>query len=171
MNRLGTTICMIGLLLPTACGEGQDLSQAEAQHWLPRATPDLEKVIGLLRTCQPRRPSDYHVIWVEGEGGSEVADCSLGKDAALGELKQTMKKAGVIGVDYWPSGSAEPPVPWAEFILFRDGIATSGSLTSVIYRAEPQPCSEEREGSDGFSVVTKPLTGPPCHWFWRRSAN
>lgn len=172
MNRLVRLACIwIGVLLLSACAEGRDTSENEAREWLPGAAPTLKRAIVLLRTCQPRRPSGYNVIWVSGEGGDEVAHCSFGNDSALTQLKNSLEETGAIGVDYWPSGRDTQPVPWAEFILFRTGIATSGSMTSVIYHAEPQPCSEQREGSDGFSVVTKPLTETPCHWFWRHSSN
>jgi hypothetical protein len=56
-----------------------------------------------------------------------------------------------------------------EFVLFREGIATSGSSTSVIYKAQPQPCVDKVEGDDSFRVTDRPIAPAPCHWFWSRS--
>ncbi len=151
------------------CAEGWKASEAESRDWLPGALPHLNRVISLLRTCQPTRPSGYNNIWVDGSNDDELPHCAFGDDSGIEEIRSRLKQAGVLGVAYWPSGSPRKRVNWAEFILFREGMVTSGSSTSVTYKVQPEPCVGTTEGDDSFRVTSRSITPAPCRWFWTRS--
>lgn len=151
------------------CAEGWKASEAESRSWLPSAFPHLNRVIVLLRTCQPRRPSGYNNIWVDGSSDDEVPHCVFGDDKAIKDIRSELEKAGALGVRYWPSANPHKRVAWAEFILFREGIVTSGSSTSVTYKAQPQSCADKIEGDQSFRVTSRAITAAPCRWFWTRS--
>ena len=157
------------MLALAGCAEGWKGSEAETRNWLPGAFPHLKRVIILLRTCQPKRPSGYHNIWVDGSNDDEKPHCSFGGDSGIDEIRSELKQASVLGVAYWPSGSPRQHVNWAEFILFREGMVTSGSSTSVRYKAEPQPCAGNTEGDESFHQTERSITPAPCRWFWTRS--
>jgi hypothetical protein len=156
-------------LVLVGCAQGWKASEAESRSWLPGASPHLKRVIVLLRTCQPRRPSDYNNIWVDRSNDDERPHCSFGDDSGIEDIRSELKQAGVLGVSYRPSGNPRRRVDWVEFVLFREGIATSGSSTSVTYHAQPQPCVDKVEGDDRFRVTDRPIAPAPCHWFWTRS--
>lgn len=151
------------------CAEGWKASEAESRSWLPAAFPHLKRVIVLLRTCQPKRPRGYNNIWVDGSNDDERPHCTFDNDSGIEDIRSELKQAGVLGVTYWPSGNPRRRVNWAEFILFREGIVTSGSSTSVTYKAQPQPCEGKTEGDQSFRVTERPIAPAPCRWFWRRS--
>ena len=151
------------------CAEGWKASEADSRSWLPEAFPHLQRVIVLLRTCQPKRPSGYNNIWVDGSNDDENPHCTFGNDSGIEDIRSELKQAGVLGVTYLPSGNTSTRVNWAEFILFREGIVTSGSTTSVTYKAQPQPCDGKKEGDQSFRVTVRPIAPAPCRWFWQRS--
>lgn len=153
----------------SGCAEGWEASEAESRSWLPSAFPHLNRVIVLLRTCQPRRPSGYSNIWVDGSNDDEIPHCAFGNDKAIEDIRSELEQAGVLGVRYWPGANPHERVDWAEFILFREGIVTSGSSTSVTYKAQPQSCAGKIEGDDSFRVTSHAITTAPCRWFWTRS--
>lgn len=159
----GSTLCIAG------CAEGWKATEAETRDWLPGAVIDLKRVVVLLRTCQPQRTNGYHTIWVDGSDDDVKPHCGYGDDNQISEIRKHLRAANVLGVSYWPSGSSTEPIAWAEFILFREGIVTSGSATSVMYHAQPKPCVGTREGDADYFVLTRPITGSPCRWFWQRS--
>lgn len=163
---VAVSACVLAL---GGCAEGWKASEAESRDWLPRVFPHLKRAIVLLRTCQPKRPSGYNNIWVDGSNDDVMPHCAFGDDSGIDDIRSELKKAGVLGVTYWPSGSPRKRVNWAEFILFREGIVTSGSSTSVIYKAQPQSCVGETEGDADFHVTDRAITPAPCHWFWNRS--
>lgn len=160
------TICALAL---GGCAEGWKASETESRDWLPEALPHLKRVIVLLRTCQPKRSSGYNNIWVDGSNDDVRPHCTFSDDKAITDIRSELKQAGVPGVTYWPSGSPRQRVSWAEFILFREGIVTSGSSTSVTYKAQPQSCAGNTEGDDSFHVTNRAITPAPCRWFWTRS--
>lgn len=165
-----TLLALLCILVTSGCAEGWKASEDEAREWLPGAIPRLQKVIVLLRTCQPRRSGGYNIIWADGtNGGAEPAHCSFGNDDGLKEIQSLLQQAGLLGVNYWPSGSPTKPVNWADFIMFREGMVTSGSTTSVIYKAQPEPCQTTTEGDQNFRIVRRPIGTAPCRWFWERS--
>lgn len=151
------------------CAEGWKASEADSRDWLPGAFPHLKRVIVLLRTCQPKRPSGYNNIWVDGSNDDERPHCTFGDDSGIDQIRSELKQAGVLGVSYWPSGTPRGRVDWAEFVLFREGIVTSGSSTSVMYKAEPQSCVGTTEGDGSFRVTSRSISTARCHWFWTRS--
>lgn len=153
----------------TGCTEGWKASEAESRDWLPGAYPHLQRVIMLLRTCQPTRSNEYRTIWVDGSNDDVKPHCSFGNDSQIAEIRSELRKARLLGVNYLPSGDSRIPVSWAEFILFREGILTSGSMTSVKYVAKPQPCVATSDGDESFRVLYRPITSAPCRWFWVRS--
>lgn len=168
--RCNTLAALIACVFALAgCAEGWKASEAESRSWLPEAFPHLKRVIVLLRTCQPKRLSGYNNIWVDGSNDDEKPHCTFGNDRRIDDIRSQLKQAGVLGVTYWPSGNPRTRVNWAEFILFREGIATSGSMNSVTYEAQSQPCEGKTRGDQSFRVTDRPITTAPCRWFWRRS--
>lgn len=163
---LAMSLCAFGL---SGCAEGWKASETESRNWLPGAFPHLKRVVVLLRTCQPTRPSGYNNIWVDGSNDDEQPHCAFGDDKGIEDIRAELEKAGVLGVAYWPSGSPRKRVNWAEFILFREGIVTSGSSTSVVYNAQPQACAGKIQDDDRFRVTDRAIAPEPCRWFWRRS--
>lgn len=151
------------------CAEEWKASEAESRSWLPSAFPHLKRVIVLLRTCQPKRPSDYNNIWVDRSNDDEVPHCAFGDDKAIEDIRSELEQVGVLGIRYLPSADPHQRVNWAEFILFREGIVTAGSSTSVTYNAQPQSCAGKIEGDDSFRVTSHAITLAPCRWFWTRS--
>lgn len=162
-TALAWTFALVG------CAQGWKASEAESRNWLPGAVPHLKRVIVLLRTCQPTRPGGYNNIWADGANDDERPHCSFSDDSEIEGIRTELKQAGVLGVAYRPSNSPRKRVDWVEFILFREGIVTSGSSTSVTYNAQPQPCVEKVEGDDSFRVTDRPIAPAPCHWFWTES--
>lgn len=163
---VAASACALAL---AGCAEGWKATEVESRNWLPGAYPHLKRVIVLLRTCQPKRPSGYNNIWVDESNDDERPRCTFGHDSQIRDIRSELKQAGVLGVSYWPSGTPRRRVNWAEFILFREGIVTSGSTTSVTYKAQPQPCVGKSEGDDSFRVTDRPIAPAPCRWFWTRS--
>jgi hypothetical protein len=157
-------------LVLAGCGgapQGWKADEHETRAWLPKAVPHLREALILLRTCHPARPDRYLRVWTNGHnGGSVAAHCTFGSDAAIPEIQSALRRAGVLSVDYKPSGSPEVAVPSASFALHSSGISVSGSITAVDYNHEPQPCSPPGQDPASRSSV-KPLTTPPCRWFWR----
>lgn len=152
----------------TACAEGWNASESASRNWLPVALPHLKRVIVLLRICHPRRASGYNNIWVDGSNDDERLYCSFGPEGNIEIIRDELKQAGVLGVSYTPSDSPTKPVNSVSFILFRQGIVTSGSMTSVNYSAQPQPCANKTEGDDSFRVMQRSISAAPCRWFWER---
>lgn len=171
-DRCHVTFVMLATftLFLSGCAEGWNGNDRQSRDWLPEAYPHLRRVIILLRTCQPKRPSGYNYIWVDGSNDDERPHCSFGSDEQISEIRRELKDAGVLGVSYWPSGSATRAVNWVEFILFREGLVTSGSSTSVRYSMQSRPCVEAVEGSDTYRVIERPITAAPCRWFWIRGS-
>lgn len=165
----GVALLSVCFCAVTACAEGWKASEAESRNWLPGAYPHLRRVIVLLRMCQPTRSSGYQTIWVDGSNDDVKPRCSLGDDGQIAEIRNELRAAHLLGVNYLPSGDSRVPVSWAEFILFREGIVTSGSMTSVKYEAKPQPCEATSDGDESFRVLYRPITSAPCRWFWVRS--
>jgi hypothetical protein len=174
-RRLGAggyqrTIALLACALSlAACAEGWEASEAESRTWLPGAYPHLKRVIVLLRTCQPRRPNGYNTIWVDRSNDDVEPHCSFGDDSDVAKIREELRQARVLGVAYLPSGSPAKAVNWVEFILFREGLVTAGSSTSVTYKAEAQPCVAKSEGDGSFRVIERPIAPAPCRWFWVRS--
>lgn len=168
-SRLVVSIGAACALCLSGCAEGWEATDAEARNWLPEALPHLERVIVLLRTCQPKRQTGYNTIWLDGSNDDEPPHCAFSDDKGIEHIRTELKRAGVLGVSYQPGSSPEERVPRVEFILFREGMATSGSMTSVTYNAQPQPCVDKSEGDDRFRVTSRAITGAPCRWFWTRS--
>src|SRR3546814_17952225 len=67
----------------TACAEGWKASEAESRNWLPGAYPHLQRVIVLLRLCQPTRSNGYQTIWVDGSNDDVKPRCLLGNDGQI----------------------------------------------------------------------------------------
>jgi hypothetical protein len=169
-STLLPALAAITLLSVSGCAEGVNTSEREARAWLPVAQPSLKRVIVLLRTCQPLRPSGYNHIWLsDADDEFEPAKCAFGSASGLAEIKSALRSAGVVGVAYAPSGSSQKRVSDAGFIVFREGNVTAGSSTSVDYYAEARPCLARRRRGQYWSEVELPLTKAPCRWFWSRS--
>lgn len=105
------------------------------------------------------------------DGGAEPAHCKFGSDNAISSMQSALRRVGVLGVSYNKSESPNKPVGFASFILFREGMVTSGAMTSIEYHSAPQPCSMKREGGQGFGAVHDPITAAPCRWFWEHDEN
>lgn len=171
MNVHGTGRTVFTLVLAAqlgGCGEGWYADQGQARQWLPTAKPHLEKVLMLLRTCQPRytRSESYRRIWVEDDnGGAGPAHCVSGQYSSIHEIKAALNEAGALSVEYVPDHDPERPVQVASFMLFRAGMGISGSLISINYYSKPLPCVETVDEYQS----RQPLTTAPCRWFWERS--
>lgn len=175
MKRAGSAAGLLWLLALGGCAEGWRADAAQTRTWLPGALPDLRRIIVLLRTCQPRRPSDYNTVWAaDADGGTEAIHCTFGgTDAPLAEIRSKLRESDVLGVAYTPSGSATQPVTGADFILFREGLVPSGASTSLEYHLLPQPCTATSEGSarQGYRLFREPVGQAPCRWFWEHDEN
>ncbi|MEO9130726.1 MAG: hypothetical protein ABI240_05910 [Sphingomonas sp.] len=161
-------LTLLGTLTIGGCAEGWKASDQEARQWLPKAAADLKRVIVLLRTCQPRRASGYNIVWADnGNGGDEAIHCGFGGDGGLIEMRAVLRRARILGVSYLATGSDQKPVSDVEFILAREGLVTGGSMTSVEYHSDPQPCAGAVVEHGNSRIERRPLTSAPCRWFWR----
>ncbi len=170
-SPIAKLVMILMMLAISACAEGWEASRSEAREWLPENLPYLQRVIVLLGECHPMRENGYHTIWVDGSNDDVALQCKFGSDAQIAEIRTELRKANVLGVAQTPTGHPGDEAKWANFILHRSGMVTSGSMTSIDFSSQSKPCLKEREGDENYQVLHYPLTPEPCQWFWTRSAN
>ena len=113
----------------------------------------------MLEECDGEPTDEFNRIIADGT--AFTAHCS---DYQVAIVKR-LDRLGIPAVAYFPTSEAVTS-GWTEFLLYSQGIVTSGESISVTHYSEPTDCKNEETREEGYAFSRGPLFDGRCDWIF-----